>query len=51
VGCALVAHEVKVKLLAVKAYPGNLAPAVQELIDIVIQRYLLRSVRLDWYIV
>jgi hypothetical protein len=49
VGCSLVAHEVK--LLAIKAYPGNLAAAVQELANIFIQRYLLGIVRLDWYIV
>jgi hypothetical protein len=42
VGSALVAHEVK--LLALKAYLGNLTAAVQELDDIVIQRYLLGSV-------
>jgi hypothetical protein len=42
-----VAHEVKVPFA--KAHPGYLSRAVQDLIDIVIQRYLLGSVRIDWY--
>jgi hypothetical protein len=44
-----VAHEFK--LLAAKAHPGNLAAATKELIDIVIERYLLGSVRIDCYII
>jgi hypothetical protein len=39
VRCVHVANEVK--QLAAKAYPGDLAAALQDLIDIVIERYLL----------
>jgi hypothetical protein len=49
VWCVHVAHEVK--LLAAKAYPGDLVAVVQDLIDIVIERYLLGSVRIYWYII
>jgi hypothetical protein len=49
VGCIHVAHEVKP--LAAKAHPGDLAAVVQELVDLVIQRYFLDSIRIDWYIV
>jgi hypothetical protein len=49
VGRVRVAHEVK--LLAAKAHPGNFAAAAQDLIDILIQRYLLGSVRIDCYII
>jgi hypothetical protein len=42
VWCIHVAHEVK--LLAVKAHSDDLAAAIQELIDIVIQRYILGTV-------
>jgi hypothetical protein len=49
VRCVHVAHEVKQP--AAKAYPGDLAAALQDLIDIVIERYLLGSVRIYWYII